>query len=89
VTDADYGKLISERPHLLRSAFTTSEVPVKTFTVRRMLNEAIVPELEKMLTYDEIGTRVLEEFAGSEIPSHMAANFQAAVNSHIGAAAGA
>jgi hypothetical protein len=87
VTDENYGMLIIERPHLLHVAFVTNEVPVKKFTARRMLNEGLVPELEKLLTYEKLDRAVLEKFADRELPAHMAPNFRAAVASRLSAAA--
>jgi hypothetical protein len=88
VTDADYGKLVGERPHLLQVAFSANELPVTRFTVRRMLNEALVPEFEKAITYDKLDQQVLEKFAGRELPVHMAPNFRAAVSARLGATIG-
>ncbi|MCV9963626.1 hypothetical protein OIU34_17135 [Pararhizobium sp. BT-229] len=86
LTDENYAKLIGERPHLLGVMFVTKEVPVQQFTVRRVLGDAMVPEFEKMITYEDIDRAVLETYAGREPPAHMAANFRAAIASRLGAA---
>jgi hypothetical protein len=81
LSDENYAKLIGERPHLLDVTFSAKEVPVQRFTVRRVLGDALVPELEQMITYDKLNSTVVAKFAHrvAELPQHMVANFKAVI----------
>jgi hypothetical protein len=88
LTAVNYAKLLADQPQLLDVLFVTKAVPVDKFTVRRMLGDAYVFELEKRITYDKLDLAVLETHARREPPAHMAANFHSAVASRLGAAVG-
>lgn len=84
LTAANYAKLLADQPQLLDVLFVTKAVPVDKFTVRRMLGDAYVFELEKRITYDALELAVLEKHKGREPSAHMAANFRAALASRLG-----
>lgn len=88
LTAVEYAKLIAEQPQLLDVMFVTKAIPVQEFTVRRMLGDAYVLELERRITYDSLDLSVLEKYQGREPPAHMAANFRAAVASRLSVQAG-
>lgn len=80
LTHADYAKLLVEQPQLLDVGFVTKAIPVETFTVRRLLGDALVVEIEKRIKYDALDRAVLEKHARREPPPHMAENFAAALS---------
>jgi hypothetical protein len=88
LTAVDYAKLLADQPQLLDVLFETKTIPVQEFTVRRMLGEAYLFELEKRITYDTLDLAVLEKHKRREPPAHMAANFRSAVASRLGVSAG-
>lgn len=75
----DYARLLVDQPQLLDVCFVTKEVPVERFTVRRMLGDAFIAELEKRISFDSLDRAVIEKHAGREPPPHMAENFATAL----------
>ncbi|MBY3433294.1 hypothetical protein HFN89_03830 [Rhizobium laguerreae] len=86
LTAVNYARLLADQPQLLDAHFVTKAIPVESFTVRRMLGDAFVFELEKRIRYDKLDLAVLEKHARREPPAHMAGNFRAAVASRLGMA---
>lgn len=88
LTAVNYAKLLADQPQLLDVLFVTKAIPVEKFTVRRMLGDAFVFELEKRITYDKLDLAVLETHARREPPVRMAPKFHSALASRLGAAVG-